>query len=98
MPGGSSFVTTLNAANPDLLLESYASFTRHLDYPDHSVMQILRTDGSVETKIAHLEFLIATKIGSYTSWLLVVDNVTTMSTEHVHLPHLGWRLGQGGSC
>ena len=97
MPGGSSFVMTLNAANPDSLLESYASFARHLNYPDHSVMQILRTNGSVEAKIAHLEFLIATKIGSYTSWLLVVDNVTTMSTEHVHLPHFGaeaWARGQ----
>ena len=97
MSVGSSFVMTLNAANPDSLLESYASFARHLNYPDHSVMQILRTDGSVEAKIAHLEFLIATKIGSYTSWLLVVDNVTTMSTEHVHLPHFGaeaWARGQ----
>ena len=97
MPGGSSFVMTLNAANPDSLLESYASFARHLNYPDHSVMQILRTNGSVEAKIAHLEFLIATKIGCYTSWLLVVDNVTTMSTEHVHLPHFGaeaWARGQ----
>ena len=97
MPRGSSFVMTLNAANPDSLLESYASFARHLNYPDHSVMQILRTNGSVEAKIAHLEFLIATKIGSYTSWLLVVDNVTAMSTEHVHLPHFGaeaWTRGQ----
>lgn len=41
MSGGSSFVTTLNAANPDSLLESYASFNRHLDYPNHSVMQSL---------------------------------------------------------
>ena len=97
IPSGSSFVMTLNAANPDSLLESYASFARHLNYPDHSVMQILRTNGSVEAKIAHLEFLIATKIGSYTSWLLVVDNVTTTSTEHVHLPHIGaeaWTRGQ----
>ena len=97
MPGGSSFVMTLNAANPDSLLESYASFARHLNYPDHSVLQILRTDGSVEAKIAHLEFVIATKIGSYTSWLLVVDNFTTKSAEHVHLPHFGveaWARGQ----
>ena len=30
IPGSSSFVMTLNAASPDSLLESYASFARHL--------------------------------------------------------------------
>ena len=95
MPGGSSFVMTLNAASPDSLLESYASFARHLNYPDYLVKQILITDGSVEAKIANLEFLIARKIDCYTSWLLVVDNVTTMST--VRLPHFEvrpWARGQ----
>ena len=95
MPGGSSFVMTLNAASQDSLLESYASFARHLNYPDYLVEHILETNGSGEAKIAHLEFLIARKIDCYTSWLLVVDNVTTMST--VRLPHFElkpWARGQ----
>ena len=95
MPGGSSFVMTLNAASPDSLLESYASFAGHLNYPDYLVKQMLITDGSVEAKIANLEFLIARKIDCYASWLLVVDNVTTMST--VRLPHFEvgpWARGQ----
>ncbi|CAH3019883.1 unnamed protein product, partial [Porites evermanni] len=37
MPGGSSFVMTLNAASLDSLLESYASFARHLKCPDYSI-------------------------------------------------------------
>ena len=95
MPGGSSFVMTLNAASQDSLLQSYASFAHHLNYPDYLVEQILITDGSVEAKITNLEFLIARKIDCYTSWLLVVDNVTTMST--VRLPHFEvgpWARGQ----
>ena len=94
IPGCSSFVMTLNAARPDSLLESYASFARHLNYTDYLVKQILKTDESVEAKIANLEFLIARKIDCYTSWLLVVDNVTTMST--VRLPHFEvWSWAQG---
>jgi len=41
--------------------------------------------------------LISTKIELYTSWLLVVDNVTSISRVHVHLPESGnkqWANGQ----
>ena len=41
--------------------------------------------------------LIAVKISCYTSWLLVVDNVSTMSSVHVHLPQAAidtWERGQ----
>ena len=98
IPGSSSFVMTLNAACPDSLLESYASFARHLMCPDYSVMETVSSkDWNVEEKIANLKMLIAVKISCYTSWLLVVDNVTTMSSVHVHLPQSGidaWARGQ----
>ena len=97
IPGCSSFVMTLNAASPDSLLQSYASFARHLNYPDYLVTQILKTDGSIENKIDRLQFVIARKIDRYASWLLVVDNVTTMSTVLVRLQHFEaepWARGQ----
>ena len=98
IPGSSSFVMTLNAACPDSLLESYVSFARLLKCPDYSVMEILSSkDWKVEEKITYLKMLIAVKISCYTSWLLVVDNVSTMSSVHVHLPQAGihtWARGQ----
>ena len=98
MPGGSSFVMTLNAASPDSLLESYASFARYLKCPDYSIVETLGSkDSTVDEKITSLKMLVAVKITCYTSWLLVVDNVTTMSSVHVHLPRFEnetWARGQ----
>ena len=54
-------------------------------------------DWKVEEKITNLTMLFAVKISCYTSWLLVVDNVSTMSSMHVHLPQAGihtWARGQ----
>ena len=97
-PNSSSFVMTLNAASQDSLLESYASFARHLKCPDLSVMETLNSkDLNVEEKICNLKMLIAVKVSCYTSWLMVVDNVTTMSSVFVHLPPSGnkaWARGQ----
>ena len=98
IPCGSSFVMTLNAASPDSLLESYASFARHLKCPDYSIVETLSSkDSTVDEKIISLKMLVAVKITCYTSWLLVVDNVTTMSSVHVHLPQFNskaWERGQ----
>ena len=98
MPGGSSFVMTVNAASLGSLLESYASFARHLKCPDHSIMKTLSSkDSTVDEKITSLKMLVAVKITCYTSWLLVVDNVTSMSSVHVHLPQFeneAWARGQ----
>ena len=98
MPGASSFVMTLNAATLNSLLESYASFARQLKCPDDSVTKtLLSKDCDIEEKIVYLKMLIAAKITCYKSWLLVVDNVTNLSSVHVHLPQAGdetWAKGQ----
>ena len=98
LPGVSSFVMTLNAATPNSLQESYASFARQVKCPDDSVTKILGSkDDNIEKKIANLKTLIATKITCYKSWLLVVDNVTNLSSVHAHLPQAGnetWARGQ----
>ena len=98
IPGTSSFVMTVNAASQDSLLESYVNFARHLKCPDFSVMQTLSSkDWNIEEKIANLKILIAAKIGCYTSWLMVVDNVTKLTFVHDLLPQSGtetWARGQ----
>ena len=98
MPDASSFVMTINVASPDSLLESYTNFARQLKCPDYSVMQILSSkEWSIENKIANLKMLVRAKIGNYTSWLIVVDNVTTLSSVYVYLPQSGneaWARGQ----
>ncbi|KAM7443072.1 hypothetical protein ABFA07_008157 [Porites harrisoni] len=98
IPGTSFFVMTINAASQDSLLESYANFARQLKCPEYSVMQTLSSKyWNIGDKIANLKTLIAAKIGCYTSWLLVVDNVTTQTFVHDHLPQSGtetWARGQ----
>ena len=98
IPGTSSFVMTINAASQDSLLESYANFARQLKCPEYSVVQTLSSkDWNIGDKIANLKMLIAAKIGCYTSWLMVVDNVTKGTFVHDHLPQSGtetWARGQ----
>ncbi|CAH3187279.1 unnamed protein product [Porites lobata] len=98
MPGGSSFAMTLNATSPDSLLVSYTSLARHLKCSDYSVIKILESkDWNVEKKITNLTTLIAEKVGCYTSWLLVVDNVTNMASVQDLLPQFttnAWDRGQ----
>ena len=98
MPCGTPFVMTLNASSPDSLLESYVSFAHQLRCPQYSIRQILDSENSkIDEKIADLKMLIGAKITLYTSWLLVVDNVTSLSSLHVYLPDSGneaWGKGQ----
>ena len=97
-PCAISFVMTLNAESSETLLESYASFARHCKCPHYSVTNITSSKYlSTDEKIASLKTLISTKIGLYTSWLLVVDNVTNLSHVHTYLPDSGnqqWERGQ----
>ena len=97
LPDGTSFVMTINCESPDTVLESYVAFSRHLKCPEYAVTIILHSDLTTNGKITNLRALIGTKIGFYTSWLLVLDNVTSLSNVHVHLPEAGnemWARGQ----
>ena len=52
---------------------------------------------NINEKITDQNTLISTQIELYPSWLLVVDNVTSISSVHVHLPQPGieqWIRGQ----
>ncbi|KAJ7377680.1 hypothetical protein OS493_027759 [Desmophyllum pertusum] len=97
-PFASTFVMTLNAESLDTVLESYFSFARQLKCPEYAVTGIINSkDMKIEVKIANLKALISTKIGSYKSWLLVVDNVKSIPQTYVYLPKCGnkqWARGQ----
>ena len=89
-PCANSFVMTLNAENSETLLEWFVSFARHCKCPEYAITNTLNAkDLNTEEKIANLKTLISTKTKLYTSWLLVVDNVTSVSRVHVHLPDPG---------
>ncbi|PFX13553.1 Nephrocystin-3 [Stylophora pistillata] len=97
-PSAISFVMTLNAESSETLLESYVSFARHCKCPDYSVTETRNSkDLSTDEKIASLKTLISAKIELYTSWLLIVDNVTSLSHVHTYLPgpeNQQWARGQ----
>ncbi|KAJ7383714.1 hypothetical protein OS493_026244 [Desmophyllum pertusum] len=99
IPDATSFVMTVNAESEETLLESYVSFARHLKCPEYAVTNCIfnSKDLNTDEKIKNLKTLISTKIKLYTSYLLVVDNVTSISRVHGHLPEHGneqWARGQ----
>ena len=93
-----SFVMTLNAENPEALLTSYLSLARKMHCPECTINTTENSkDLNNERKIAIIKDLIATKIHLYSSWLLVIDNVTNLPWIGQFLPELGneqWSKGQ----
>ena len=98
MPLSTPCVMTLNAASPDSLLESYALMARQVKCPEYAVTKALNSkDIKTEERISNLKTLISARIELYTSWLLIADNVYSMSWVHDHLPERGkeqWSNGQ----
>ena len=93
-----SFVMTLNAENPEALLTSYLSLARKMHCPEFTINTTENSkDLNDERKIAIIKDLIATKIHLYSSWLLVIDNVTNLPWIGQFLPERGnehWSKGQ----
>ena len=93
-----SFVMTLNAENPEALLTSYQSLARKMQCPECTINTTENSkDLNNERKIAIIKDLIAAKIHLYSSWLLVIDNVTNLPWIGQFLPELGneqWSKGQ----
>ena len=94
----SSFVMTLNAESPEALLTSYLSLARKMHCPEFTMNTTENSkDLNDERKIAIIKDLIATKIHLYSSWLLVIDNVTNLPWIGQFLPERGneqWGKGQ----
>ena len=93
-----SFVMTLSAENPEALLTSYLSLARKMHCPEFTMNTTENSkDLNNERKIAIIKDLIATKIHLYSSWLLVIDNVTNLPWIGQFLPERGneqWGKGQ----
>ena len=84
------FVMTLNAETLGTLLDSYITFARRMKCPEDAITHIhISKDLKTEDKINSLISLISSKIGQYESWLLLADNVKSLSEMHVHLPQQG---------
>ena len=98
IPNSTVFVMTVNAESPSTLLESYISLVRKLKCPEYAITNTLNSpDLNSDEKIAHLKSLISTKIELYTTWLLIVDNIKSISKIHAYLPESGnehWARGQ----
>ena len=93
-----SFVMTLSAESPEALMKSYVSLARNIGCPERTVINTLTSkDMTTEEKIDNLKDSVATKIHLCTSWLLVVDNVSSVACTRVFLPepeNEQWGKGQ----
>ena len=93
-----SFVMTLSAENPEALLTSYLSLARKMHCPEFTINTTEHSkDLNNKGKITIIKDLIAAKIHLYSSWLLVIDNVTNLSWIGQFLPEWGnehWSKGQ----
>ena len=93
-----SFVMTLNAENLESLLASYLSLARKLSCPAYTIFATVNSkDLNIKEKVAIIKDLITTKIHLYSSWLLVIDNVTNLARMGQFLPKRGneqWGKGQ----
>ena len=93
-----SFVMTLNAENLESLLASYLSLARKLSCPAYTITVTENSkDLNIKEKVAIIKDLITTKTHLYSSWLLVIDNVTNLTKMGQFLPKRGneqWGKGQ----
>ena len=84
------FVMTMNSETLGTLLDSYITFARQIKCPEDAITQIhISKDLTTKDKINSMISLISSKIGQYESWLLLADNVKSLSEMHVHLPQQG---------
>lgn len=91
-----AFVMTLNAESSDSLLESFTSFAQQIKCSEMEVNKVLVSEEETsDEKIIRLKNLIQERIHLYTTWLLVIDNVT--GVRSIALPEAGnalWKTGQ----
>ena len=91
-----AFVMTLNAESSDSLLESFTSFAQQIKCSEVEVNKILNSEEKTsDENIIRLKNLIQERIHLYSTWLLVIENVTGVLS--IPLPEAGnalWKMGQ----
>ena len=93
-----AFVMTLNAESSDSLLESFTSFAQQIKCSEMEVNKVLVSEEETsDEKIIRLKNLIQERIHLYTTWLLVIDNVTGVRSILKSVPEVRnpqWKMGQ----
>ena len=85
-------VMTLNAENEAKLLQSYTEFAFQLGCTEYATSSILKSDKlKLKEKINQLKLLTVPKLKEYSSWLLIVDNVTDLKRvcQYTYWPRSG---------
>ena len=92
-----TFVFTLNASNEDLLLQSYLELASRLRCDESSIAMINTTkDLSNGEKLAKVKNLATPRIEKYSSWMMILDNVSKLNSVMQHLPQAGDKtFGEG---
>ena len=84
------FVFTFNASNEDALLQSYLELAALLKCDEHSLTVISTVkDLSTADKMKKVKTLVAPKIRRYSSWLMILDNVTNLKSVRPYFPEAG---------
>ena len=93
-----AFVMLLNAESSESLLESYTSFSQQIKCSETEINKILVSEEiTSDKKITMLKILIEERIHLYSTWLLVIDNVTDFRGIRESVPEVGnpqWKMGQ----
>ncbi|KAK3729438.1 hypothetical protein QZH41_000389 [Actinostola sp. cb2023] len=85
-----AFTMTINASNMDTLLQSYVEFADRLKCDPDSVSRIGTSQGlSLETKVHQLQALTGHQVAKYSSWLIIIDNVTDLKSFSKYWPQSG---------
>ncbi|KAK3751470.1 hypothetical protein QZH41_009176 [Actinostola sp. cb2023] len=81
------FITTINASNMDTLFQSYVDFAGRLNcHPDCITNIATSKDLSKENQIIQLKALADKQVAKYSSWLMIVDNVTDLKSFSKYWP------------
>jgi len=91
------FITTINASNMDTLLQSYVDFAGRLNcHPDCITSIATSKDLSKENQIIQLKALADKQVAKYSSWLMIVDNVTDLKSFSKYWPQSGEKISGKG--
>ncbi|KAK3751452.1 hypothetical protein QZH41_000749 [Actinostola sp. cb2023] len=91
------FITTINASTMDTLFESYVKFAGRLNcHPDCITSIANSKDLSKENQIIQLKALADKQVAKYSSWLMIVDNVTDLKSFSKYWPQSGEKISGKG--
>lgn len=91
-PDSCTLVMTLNAESEQTMLDSYYKFACKVGVTEYSLNSITGGDSKLMPfeKICYLKTLVSTKVRSYSSWLLIFDNVDKLQNMRDWWPDEDW--------